>query len=84
MGSNKGENEMKTKKAVDVCGDKLTVAWDGNVWVSPHNGQQHSRAEHAMRSELEAYFRSCGDDIEDEETAEEIDGYLSQMVDDSE
>jgi hypothetical protein len=34
-----------------------------------------------MRSELEAYFRSCGDDIEDEETAEEIDGYLSQMVD---
>lgn len=71
----------KHSKVVDVFGDKLAVHWDGNVWVSPHNGQQHSRAEHAMRSELEAYFWACGDDIEDDEVAEQIDGYLSQMED---
>jgi len=68
-------------KIVNVCGDELAVCWDGNVWVSPHNGQQHSRAEHAMRSELEAYFMACGDDVEDEEIAEQIDGYVTQMAD---
>lgn len=67
-------------KTVDVCGDVLTVEWTGSVWVSPHNGQQHSRAEQAMRSELEAYFAACGDDIDSDEIAEEIDGYLSQMA----
>ena len=69
------------EKTVDVYGDKLKVRWDGNVWVSPHNGQQHSRSTDAMRSELEAYFLACGEDVEDEQTAEEIEGYLSQMAD---
>jgi len=68
-------------KVVDVFGDKIRVYWDGNVWVSPCNGQQHSREEEAMRGELTAYFRWCGEDVDSEETAEEIDGYLSQMTD---
>lgn len=68
-------------KSVNVCGDELRVHWDGNVWVSPHNGQQHSRATHAMRSEIEAYFIACGEDIDDEAISDQIDGYLSQMTD---
>lgn len=69
-------------KTVDVCGDRLSVRWDGNVWVSPHNGQQHSRDTQAMRSELVAYFRTCGDDVESAATQEQIEGYLGQMADD--
>lgn len=71
----------KHSKQVDIFGDILTVSWDGNTWVSPCNGQQHGRAGDAMRCEIEAYFTSCGDDSEDEEIADQIRGFLSQMED---
>lgn len=67
-------------KTVTIFGDVLEVRYNGNMWVSPHNGQQHSRAEYAMRSEIEAYYSSCGDDPKDEKRTAEIDGYVSQMV----
>ena len=69
-----------TTKTVNVCGDVLEIHWTGSVWVSPHNGQQHSRDTQAMRSELEAYFRSCGDDLDDEDVQQSIADYLSQMA----
>ncbi len=34
-----------------------------------------------MRSEIEAYFIACGEDIDDEAISDQIDGYLSQMTD---
>ena len=46
----------------DFCGDKLKVTWTGSVWVSPSNGQQHSRIGGAVRQECEAYLRAGGDD----------------------
>jgi hypothetical protein len=72
--------KMETKQ-VNVNGDMIEIHWDGNMWVSPSNGRQHARAADAMRAELEKYFRDCGEDIEDEDVSEQIDGYLSQMVD---
>lgn len=52
-------------KSINVCGDILTVVWNGNVWVSPSNGQQHSRYTAALAVELEEYEESCGVDDED-------------------
>jgi len=34
-----------------------------------------------MRTELEAYIRTCGEDIEDASICSAIDDYLSQMED---
>lgn len=59
-------------KRVNVCGDVLEVYWDGNVWVSPSNGQQHSRARDAMRHELTVYFQACGEDVENNEELEDL------------
>ncbi len=66
-------------KTVTICGDVLGIYWTGSVWVSPCNGQQHSSARAAMRAEIERYYTDCGDDIDNPNTAAEIDGYLSQM-----
>lgn len=66
-------------ETVDVFGDILTVCWDGNVWVSPCNGQQHSSATEAMRQELTRYMRDCGEDADSEDIQEKIEGYMSQM-----
>lgn len=71
---------MKTA-TVKVFGDILEVIWNGNVWVSPTNGQQHSRRREAMATELRFYFEAGGDDPDDEETAEEIEGYLDNIQD---
>jgi hypothetical protein len=31
---------MKTEtKTLTVCGDKISIQWDGNCWVSPTNGR---------------------------------------------
>ena len=65
-------------KSVSVYGDELCVNWTGSVWVSPCDGQQHSSDRQAMRTELEAYFSACGEDVE--EMADEIDGYLRKMT----
>lgn len=46
----------------DFLGDALEVIWDGNVWVSPCNGQQHSLIGHAVRAECEYCIRASGDD----------------------
>lgn len=48
---------------INVCGDVLTVMWDGNVWVSPANGQQHSTVRAAMRAELAHYLVASGERI---------------------
>lgn len=67
------------KETVDVFGDSLEVNWDGNVWISPVNGQQHSSSRAAMETELRAYFRSSGDDPDEPAFAEQIEGYLDGM-----
>ena len=51
---------MTQASTFDFFGDPLEVMWDGNVWVSPSNGQQHSRIGHAVRTECEFYLRSFG------------------------
>lgn len=68
------------RKVVHVHGDMIEIHWDGNMWVSPCNGRQHSSARDAMRAELERYYTDCGEDVEDEATADEIEGYLSRMT----
>ena len=73
-------NKMESK-SVSVCGDVFRVYWTGSVWQSPCNGRQHASATGAMRAELEAHYSACGDDVEDDDTQAEIDGYLSQMSD---
>lgn len=69
----------RDNKTLTVCGDKLEIEWNGNVWVSPINGQQHSSARDAMRTELEKYMLSCGKDIDSDEMVEKIDGLLDTM-----
>ena len=66
-------------KTLDMHGDNLQVTWDGNTWVSPCNGQQHSHARNAMRAELERYLLDCGEDTD--EMADEIEGHLDRMTD---
>lgn len=57
---------METRN-FDFFGDSLTVTWTGSVWVSPSNGQQHSRLAGAVRAECEAYIAAGGDDPADYE-----------------
>lgn len=52
---------METRN-FDFFGDSLTVTWTGSVWVSPSNGQQHSRLSGAVRAECESYLSACGAD----------------------
>ncbi len=68
----------KTKK-VEVFGDELTIRYDGNMWIAPSTGSQHARAADAMREEIESYYSASGEDVDD--ASDEIDGYVSQMVD---
>ena len=71
---------MTTCKAtLDCFGDTLEVIWDGNVWVSPVNGQQHSYRNAAMRAELVAYCAACGEDVDDSDMAEEIEDLLENI-----
>lgn len=50
---------------VDVCGDILEVFWNGSVFVG-HCGQQFSRKEDAMRSEILAHYSAGGEEITEE------------------
>ena len=52
---------METRN-FDFFGDSLTVTWTGSVWISPCNGQQHSRLAGAVRAECESYLSACGAD----------------------
>lgn len=53
---------------IDVAGDILRAIWDGNVWVAPSCGSQHSREWDALAVELALYLGACG------EPTEHIDG----------
>ncbi len=50
---------MKTY-GVDVCGDMVSVEWNGSVWVCPTSGAQYAHAADALRVELVAHLRACG------------------------
>ena len=65
---------------VDVFGDTLEVAWNGNVWVSPVNGQQHGSRREAMETELRIYFQSCGCDPDAQEYADQIADHLDAIA----
>ena len=65
----------------DVYGDRLEVYWDGNIWISPVNGQQHSYRNDAMRTELESYFCTCGEDPDSEDISDQIESLLADLVD---
>ena len=70
---------MAHKATLDAFGDTLEITWDGNVWVSPVNGQQHSSRRDAMEAELRAYYSASGDDPDSEESAEQIAGLLENI-----
>jgi hypothetical protein len=70
---------MTHKATLDCFGDTLEIVWDGNVWVSPVNSQQHGSRRDAMKTELEFYFRSSGDDPDDPESAAHIVGLLENI-----
>ncbi len=61
------ENEMERVHEFDFCGDGYHVVWTGSVWVSPHNGQQHSSVSSAVTAELTHTIRASGDDPADYE-----------------
>ena len=65
---------MTTTMTTNCCGDILRVKYDGTMWVSPTNGQQHISAKRALRVEIEMYLLACGEDLD--ECADEIDALL--------
>ena len=65
---------------VNVHGDIIEAHYDGNVWVAPTCGAQYSTRGQAIRQELLDYFRSCGEDVDDPEVAEEIEGYVREAI----
>lgn len=73
-----------TTYITDCMGDILRITYDGHMWVSPHNGQQHTSPERAMRSEVSAYYRSCGEDVEDAAVIDEMEALISDMSSDAE
>jgi len=70
---------MGETRTIKIYDDPIQIRWDGNVWISPCNGQRHSRAKDAMRAELERYYADCGEDIQEEEIAIEINRHLSKI-----
>ena len=57
---------------VDIMGDRLEVAWDGNVWVAPSCGAQFSRSGDALAVEVTAYLRASGEVIDDGLSGDDI------------
>ena len=70
---------MSYKATMEIFGDTLEVIWDGTVWMSPHNRQQHSTSREAMEAELRVYYRACGDDPDDLENSTAITDHLECM-----
>ena len=64
-------------RTVTVGGDVLQVEYEGSMWVSPCNGQQHATAADAMRCEVVAYLRSCGEQVEYD--SPEVSAIVSEM-----
>jgi hypothetical protein len=64
-----------------IFGETLEIRWDGNVWVSPSNGQQHAHARDAMRTEAESLIRESGDDPDEDRMRTAIEFALSKMAD---
>lgn len=63
----------------NVFGDKITVIYQphSGMWISPAHGETFTAADDAMRAELRAYMRSCGEDAD--AMRDEIDGYVADM-----
>lgn len=55
-------------KSINVCGDILSVEWNGNVWVAPSTGQQFGMSADALAVELREYLSASG------ESTDHIDG----------
>lgn len=64
----RGREMLKTYEW-SFFGDILNVRWNGNVWISPCNGQQHSRREDAVREECGHYLMACVASVEANEAA---------------
>jgi len=56
------------KAHLNLCGDRLEVHWDGNVWRAPSCGTQYARVFDAMRDELELYLSASGENVDEMET----------------
>lgn len=67
---------------IKVLGDVLEVRWTGSVWESPATHRTHTSALAAMREELQEYFKASGEDVEDENTSDEIESLLLEMTED--
>ncbi len=70
---------MQRTSTVSIFGDTISVHYDGTMWISPANGQQHPTAYEAMDTELRLYYSSCGDDPDSTEIADEITSLLEIM-----
>ena len=71
------------QKTIDIAAwgnETYTVVYDGNVWCNPSTGQQFSRPEHAMRAVLRDAALASGGDPDDEDTADEIEGFVDAAL----
>lgn len=73
-----GIKAMSREYTTTLFSETLSVEWDGNVYVSPSNGQQHARIADAMRVECEALVLSGGDDPQ--EFADDIDDAIASAA----
>lgn len=58
---------MSKSKTYRICGDDLTVNYDGNVWQAPATGRRFASAERAMQDEVAEYLTSCGEHTDAED-----------------
>jgi hypothetical protein len=56
---------METKQfRLGGYGDVLDIDWDGNCWVAPCCGAPFSDENGALKCELTAYLRACGEAVD--------------------
>jgi hypothetical protein len=72
-----------TKETIEIAawGDETyEIQYDGSMWANPSTGAQYGRPEEAMRAVLGDAVKAGGDDPEDEEIAEEIEGFVDAAL----
>ncbi len=50
---------INPSSSINISGDILTVEYDGTMWISPCNGQQHATEDTALRTEVARYLADC-------------------------
>lgn len=73
---------MRNTRYVDVYGDHVAIVFQPHSgrWLSPAHGETFIAPRDAMRAELRAYMLSCGVDPDSAPAADEIEHYLTEIV----